>query len=285
MGNYFKYKKADMNRLKNRKIACLTLDLEQDHGGLLDKPEYHGFSVIDPLVEFLKNKNIPLTCFVQGSLFESHPNIIDKFSSIQTEFELHTYKHSEYEVINHEYEIKTGKIAYENYFGYQPKAYRSQAGIISEKLFTILSSEGFKFDSSVIPAFRPGVYNGLDNPTVPHLLCESQIFEFPVSTSVFKIPISLSYLKLMGRIYFKLLEMSNLPDLVIFCFHLHDLQLLKSSKNIPYDHFPLHHKIAFKRTYSSDNGFELLKEFVEMLSRKGYSFSDLNTVYELLGEF
>ena len=69
-----RYTILGLNNFKYKKIACLTLDVEQDYGDLLDEPNYEGLKYIPKLVRFLKERNIPLTCFVKGSLFETHPN-------------------------------------------------------------------------------------------------------------------------------------------------------------------------------------------------------------------
>lgn len=283
MDQYVKFKMVDMDKILNQKIVCLTLDFEQDHGGLLDKPSYEGFCNIDPLLNFLKSRRIPLTCFVQGSLFDTHPEEVEKFSEIKTEYELHTYQHQEYQEIDHSFEIKKGRKSFKNYFGRDPLAYRSQAGIISDELFSILVKENFKFDSSIIPSIRPGVYNGIKCPVSPHFLCDSQILEFPVSvySPFFRIPISLSYLKLLGKPYYNLLKISKLPNLIVFGFHLHDLQPLKASQQIPFEKFAFHHRMAFKRVYSN-NGMNLFKTFIDMLLEREYSFLTLNNVYEKL---
>ena len=66
--------------IENRKTACLTLDLEQDYGDLLEKPGYEGLEHIPELVNLLKQRGLPLTCFVQGS--PRIPHIKLKFSPV-----------------------------------------------------------------------------------------------------------------------------------------------------------------------------------------------------------
>lgn len=281
-----KYTIIDLTKLKNRKIACLTLDLEQDYGDLLDEPSYEGLSHIDTVVSLFRERGIPLTCFVQGSLFETHPSAIEKLSALDIEFEVHTYSHPKPKEIDHEFEIGKGKEAFAKFWGREPIAYRSPAGVVDEKMFSILPLYGFKFDSSVIPSVRPGVFNSLNKPIVPYSLNDSSMIEFPVTvvSNLFRVPISLSYVKLLGKPYFYLLRSSNLPNLIIFAFHLHDLYTLSSSSNIPFQKFPFLYRAIFRRIYTrrSDNGMELLQDLVALFSSKGYRFLKLIDVYGLI---
>ncbi|MEN4006016.1 MAG: polysaccharide deacetylase family protein [Methanobacteriaceae archaeon] len=96
-----KHELINLDRFKNNKIACITLDLEQDHGGLLEEPSYEAFSLINSVKDYFKRMSIFLTCFVQGTIFETHPEIVDNLSKENIEFELHTYSHPEvYWIIN-----------------------------------------------------------------------------------------------------------------------------------------------------------------------------------------
>jgi len=280
-----KYSFIDLEKLKGSQIACITLDLEQDHGGLLKEPSHEAFLLADDLINYFKEKSIPLTCFVQGSLFETHPEIVEDFSSqLNIEFELHTYSHPELREINHKYEIKNGKNAFYNFFGNYPKGYRSQAGIFNQELFSSLSYDGFKFDSSIIPSLRPGFYNGLNLPSIPHRLSDFNLNEFPITTfsKLLRIPVSLSYLKLLGKPYTALLNMSKLPNFVNFSFHLHDLKNLNSSKKIQFDKISPIYGPILKRTYKNDKGMEILDKFINILLKRNYNFLKLEDFYNML---
>ena len=278
-----RYKIINLDKFKNKKIVCLTLDVEQDYGDLLDEPSYEAFSCIDVLIDFLKEKSIPLTCFVQGSLFETHPYVIEQLSTLDVEFEVHTYSHPKPGEINHKFEIKRGRDAFRKFFGKEPLGYRSSSGVVSEEMFSLLPLYGFKFDSSVVPSLRPGVYNSLTKPIIPYFLCNS-IIEFPVTvfSKLLRIPISLSYLKLLGKPYLDVLKKKQLPNLVIFSFHLHDLKILNSSSKIPFEKFPLVYRLIFKRIYKNNNGMKLLKDFIDILLQKDYTFLKLKEVYKML---
>jgi peptidoglycan/xylan/chitin deacetylase (PgdA/CDA1 family) len=283
--NKGKYKILDLANLKHEKIACLTLDLEQDYGDILAQPSYEGIKHTRELVSYFQEKNIPLTCFVQGSLLETHPDQIEQWCKLDADFELHSYSHQSPKERHIEAEVERGKKAYLNFFNREPLGYRAPLGVISEADYELLARHGFKFDSSIFPSFRPGAFNNLRMPTVPYFLPSSGIAEFPITvfSSFIRIPISLSYVKLLGKPYFYLLRSIKLPDLIIFCFHLHDLYTLSSSKNIPFKKFSPLYRTVFRRIYTgrSNNGIGLLQNFVNLFSNKGYRFLKLIDIYRL----
>ncbi len=269
--------------LRNLKAICLTLDLEQDYGDLLDKPSYEGLEHIPELVSFLREKNIPLTCFVQGSLFETHSTQIKALSALDIEFELHSYSHRRPKEVDTKLEIEKGKQAYRKFFGKDPVGYRSPLGIITDKDYQILASNGFGFDSSIFPSLRPGAFNNLTKPTKPYFVNNSKIIEFPLTvfSPIIRIPTSLSYIKLLGKPRLFLLRALPLPNLVIFGFHLHDLFELGSSKKIPLEKSSFIYKKIFGRIYHGGrDGLSLLQQLIAIFHQKGYAFSKLEDVYQ-----
>ncbi|MFC2002741.1 polysaccharide deacetylase family protein [Chloroflexota bacterium] len=271
--------------LESRKIVCLTLDVEQDYGELLDEPSYEGLEHIPELVSFFKERNIPLTCFVQGSLFETHPAQIEELMTLDAEFELHSYSHPRPGKTDFEFEVKKGTEAYRRFFAKDPLGYRAPLGYFNGKTdYEVLVSNGFKFDSSMWPFLRPGVFNNLRKPTKPYFVNDSRIIEFPapVFSSVIRIPIALSYIKLLSKPYLYLLRTSLFPRLIIFNFHLHDLFELSSSKKIPFEKCSIMYSKIFRRIYYEGqlNGLKLLDEFMSLCHKRQYEFLKLVNVYE-----
>lgn len=271
--------------LHGNRIACITLDLEQDYGDLgycFNHPTYLGFSILPDVVEFFRRENLPMTCFVQGSILVDYPEIIDQFNGLDVEFEVHSFSHPTLETINHTSEIQQSQESYRNFFGKNPPGYRSPCGMISEEMFSQLFKHGFQFDSSVMPSFRPGVYNALTSPVTPYWI-NPPLMEFPVAVAspILRSPLSLSYQKLLGSPYQLLLQLISLPQVLIFGFHLHDLVVLPSWKQIPSS--PLL-KPVLKRMWGRSDGMRVLRDFISILRQKGYQFSKMEQLYALFRE-
>jgi len=280
-----KYVETDVC-LENSKGICLTLDLEQDYGDLLDKPVYNGLTYIPDLVSRLKDSHVPLTIFVQGSLLENFPNAIERLCKLDVEFELHSYSHLKYKNTNTQYEVVSGKKAYIKYFGKNPKGYRFPSGIFNHNDYAILAMNGFQFDSSVFPSVRPGAFNNLNMPIKPYYLVEHKIVELPftVFSRFVRIPIALSYIKLLGWPYLELLKLSPLPNVIIFNFHMHDLFTLPTASNLNIKESSLLNRNIYKRIYQQkrNDGFVLLERVIAMFQARKYDFMKLEAIYDLV---
>jgi peptidoglycan/xylan/chitin deacetylase (PgdA/CDA1 family) len=282
------YAIIDMDKLGRERVVCLTLDLEKDYGEFVDEPSYEGLEHIPDLVGFLKKRCLPLTCFVQGSLLETHRAEIEQLCALGVEFELHSYSHPNPRARDMKFEVERGKQSYINFFNKEPLGYRSPSGVINQADYEILAANRFRFDSSVFPSLRPGTFNNLRKPTTPYLLNKTQIIEFPfaVFSRVVRIPIALSYIKLLGKLWVSFLRMANSPNLVVFGFHLHDLFKLSSSNKIPLDSYSFIYRKILERIYQDQkiNGLLLLDEVTAALQSKGYIFLKLADVYEAMSK-
>jgi len=271
--------------LEDKKVVCLTLDVEQDYGDLLQKPSYEGLQHISELVDFFLGMDIPLTCFVQGSLLETHGAQIEQLFNLNVEFELHSYSHLRQHKVSTKFEIERGKDAYRRFFGKEPVGYRSSLGVTNGKHYEILASNGFRFDSSVFPTLRPGAFNNLRKPTKPYLVDDFGVVEFPftVFSDIIRVPIGLSYIKLLGRPYLYLLKKSTLPNLIVFGFHMHDLFQLNSTNEIPIGKSPFIYRRVFKRIYQgSKDGLAIMGEVINLFQKRNYAFLRLIDVYHTI---
>jgi len=210
----------------SNKIACVTLDLENDW--YFDEPGYDHltFEYIDDYIELIQDLDIPVTFFVVGKTIERFPDVIDKLDAeLECEFHLHSYQHDTSKSYDFRTEIQRGKEAFESHFGYEPMGYRAPQGNIEPHEFEILEEEGFLFDSSVFPSYRPGVYNNLNAPLKPYVPDPvDNLLEVPIgATPLTRIPAAHSYLKLLGRPYLAYLSKCSLPDPLVYNVHLHDL--------------------------------------------------------------
>jgi len=275
----------DLSKIENRRIACFSLDVEHDYGTLSQVPQYEGLKNIPRLVGLFKDLDMPLTCFVQGSLFETHPEEINRFFDLDVEIEPHSYSHPSPEKMNFDFEVKKSCSVYKECVGSTPLGYRSPDGYVnSERYYETLFKSGIKYDSSIFPSFRPGRFNHMNYPTQPYSVFDGKILELPFSvlSPYLRIPISLSYFKLFGRYGLQALQWFPLPDLIIFDFHLHDLTRLSNVDTIiEQNSLSYSNSMILKRTYCNkgNQGFSFLEKFIEMLNSNGYEYTKLEDIY------
>lgn len=205
------------------KRACLTLDLEPDCGGRLDSLD--SLARIDAVVDLVRDLALPLTVFVTGRILDERPEAIRALSVLpRIEFGVHAYSHRLGLADNGD-EIRRGVAAYRRYFHQSPCGYRAPQGRINAADLDVLRAEGLTYDSSVFPTIRPGVFNNLGAPNVPHLHRESGLLEIPVTAlRPLPIPLGLGYLRLLGRAGARAaVAVARLPETVVMGFHLHDI--------------------------------------------------------------
>lgn len=267
-----------MKEEKNRRKIFLTLDLEKDYGTALNKDFFYALGNSEELITFLKKNDIPLTVFIQTKILEKKL-LPDCFLSknIQIEFCVHSYSHEIRNQISFVQEIKKSTSIFQDYFDVSPKGYRAPDGVIYRSDLELLKKYGYDYDSSIFPTWRPGRFNNLRTSKKPFIL-RNAIFEIPFSiyNLGLPIPITLSYLKILGNPFLKLCLNGKLPENIIFDFHLHDLTPpIKSYQNLP-----IFYKLIYKRNFLE--GFKIFKKFVLFHKTKGTIFETLNHYYNEL---
>lgn len=245
------------------KFICLTLDLERDYGYF---DTYKSFENIDLFLKLIKKYDLKITVFLVGNLIEQKKEFIEKFKSVSVEFALHSYRH---DIENKDprfkqEEIIKAKTVYFNYFKKNPLGYRAPQGAITSSELKELVRQGFKYDCSIFPYWRPGVYNNLKFPTKPFLLSVG-LLEIPLSAlPIIRLPISLSYIQFFGWNFYKLfLKLFGWPSLMVFDLHLHNLKKIRSLRGAPW-----YARLFYLR--NQNNGFRVLEEFIKLIKSKGY---------------
>ena len=168
-------------------------------------------------------------------------------------------------------DLLKGIDAFRSFFGHDPVGYRAPLGKITRNQMEILNSEGFVFDSSVFPSYRPGVYNNMRKPVTPyHPIVGSEFTEYPVAvSSPFRIPVAQSYLKLFGYPYRNYLQRVSLPKPMIFVSHLHDF--------FPTDAHQYRGSLMSKiHKRNIDKSPEILEEFAAGMVDKGWEFTKMS---------
>ena len=261
---------------EDEKLACLTLDLENDW--YFDEPGYDHltFEYIDEFVELISSLGVPLSIFAVGRTIERYPDVIDRLDDeLDCEFHLHSYSHDVTKSYDFESEVCKGIEAYENHFGHRPIGYRAPQGNITDGEVSLLEELGFEFDSSIFPSYRPGVYNNLSAPLTPYIPAgASSLMEIPPGAfSGIRIPTSHSYFKLLGRPLSSYFSVSPLPNVLIYNIHLQDLY-----KTDSHDHLQFPKEWIMKRNLR--NSERILRENISTIHSRGYKWTRMTEVYD-----
>lgn len=248
---------------QKEKYFCLSLDLEKDYGYF---ETYQAFNNLDSIFDLLKKYNLKLTVFLVGYLIEQKPEIIEKLKTAPVEFALHSYSHDIYNNDSDfkQQDIRRAKRVYLDYFKEEPMGYRAPRGAITQAEIGELTKQGFRYDSSMFPYWRPGLFNNLRIPKEPFFL-PGGLLEIPPSVlPIVRLPISLSYIQFFGWNFYKLfLKLFGWPRILVFDLHLHNLKKARSLRGLP-----LYARIFYFR--NQNKGFRIFEDFIKSVKKQGY---------------
>ena len=261
------------------RTVYLTLDFECDFGTALSRNTYEAVDYVDEFVDLLESTDMPLTCFVQTELLDRRPEAVEKLRECdqQVNFHPHSHTHSKRDATSMGYEITRSTDRFTEFFGQSPVGYRFPNGNVRDTDYRLLSEEGYGFDASVFPTWRPGHFNNTHAATVPTYLRRYDLFEMPftVLSPSIPIPTGLSYCRFFGRPLTNYLVRAG-PSSVVFNVHLHDLATPSSAAGLS----PL-----YRALYSrNEDGLTLLREVLTRYRQRGYGFDTLDSVHNTLRE-
>lgn len=262
------------------RTTCITLDLEEDWS-IPNSPRANPtFGYLDQYIAMIEELDVPLTVFVVGETLERHPAVIDRLDAeLNVEFHLHSYQHDMSKSYDFADEIRSAKRAYQSHFDVDPIGYRAPQGNITPEELEHLETADFKFDSSVFPSYRPGVYNNLRAPLMPYRPSVTEhLIEIPFAAAPYlRIPIAMNYLKLLGNPYMSVLRRIPLPDVLVFDSHLQDYWLTDFHRHLPKPKRSL-------MTRNINRATDMFRDFVEFLRSDGFEFDLVSSVYaEVIG--
>lgn len=253
------------------KYLCYTLDLEEDHAGLLHD-YYEGLNYLEKFIHIVEENEIQISFFIQAKIFEKFPEKIELIRDYNFDIHLHSYLHSlrrSKDLKSTREDIEKSRRIYHDFFGAYPKGYRFPLGFVREKDYLVLNKLNFKFDSSIFPSLRFGFFNNLNKPLKPYKVHGIVEIPFSVISKMIRIPISLSYIKLFYPLHF-LMNYHFSP--LIFDFHMHDLFNLKITKNLNF------RKLHYIR--KSKKGLDIFLKFDKKLKKEGYNSVKIYEIYK-----
>lgn len=265
-----------------KRIACITLDMEPDHGDpqnkirLLEDPQY-----FERYISIIKKFNAKVTMFTVTRLFDSHGGMLRELAArIPLEFSVHSYSHDPHNACSLE-EVRLSQAAYEKFTGRKPLGYRAPIGRIDRQGLAHLLNHGFAYDASVYPSFRPGKfgYNNLHMPNMPFRIVRNDgksLVEFPF-TAIEKVRVvfALSYAKLFGwGVYSLFLNLFGLPEISLLLTHPYDFYFGR----IPNNNVDGLERMAMNRNTGRE--FDIFEKILAFLQRRGYDFCFVSEVFE-----
>jgi hypothetical protein len=262
-----------------KKTICFSIDVEPDFGNLLPKNQYYGKHHLSTLKRIVDEYDLKITAFVTGKTLEDNPDIIDSLRSMKAEIEQHSYSH----LTSGDSKIKDiaqGIEAHKRLLGTLPIGYRAPKGMITKQELLYLGKSGIKFDSSVFPTVFPGRYSRVGFPTEPFNVEGSNIIEMPFATvPTVRIPITLSYMQLLGlKIFQFLFRLFGLPNLIVYDFHTFELGITPS-----YSELTLIPRFGYYRAQRNyKDPAVVFEEFVKYILAKGYKSKYMIDVYKQL---
>jgi len=153
---------------------------------------------VDVLLDLLAEHDVIGTFFVLGWVADRHPHVIRRIADAGHEIASHGWWHYRVTALQPEEfreEVRSSKALLEDITGHPVSGYRAPSFSITpdcQFAFDILLEEGYLYDSSVFPIWRPN-YGWPGAPPIPHVkpCANGSLLEFPLATSLwgpFRIP-------------------------------------------------------------------------------------------------
>ena len=266
-------------RRHEQKTAIVSIDVEADYAG----PKQVGLDRLPELLSLVRELNVPLTAFVEGKLFVKRPALCESLIEAGADIQLHCYDHSLGGETPHS--LARGVAAYRRIVGRRPEGYRAGSYRLSGEIYQALLDNGFRWDSSIMPAiglggrprlaFRPGDY----------FLLDGRLVEFPVAAwRGIPLPLTHAYRRLMKRPGETLLRrICTLPRLLVYNMHMVDLVWTGSLGSSPLS--PMMKGLYLCAWGSNrENSFNSLREFCGFLRGEGYTFATASGTYRTVAD-
>ena len=245
-------------------VALLSFDVEE-----FDLPKEHGEEIsleegvkvsaegLERILKVLKKTGVKVTFFVTGNFANSRPDLAREIRNAGHEIACHGVNHFE----PGESDIVESKKIIEKIAGVKVTGYRQpRMGSIN---YDELKRCGYKYDSSVNPAFIPGRYNHLDVPR--ELFIENGIVEVPTSVATFmRVPLfwlALHLFPLMMYVGFAKMAVKKTGYFATY-FHPWEFAEISSFKSVP----------SYIKHNSGKKMADRLFKVILKLQKKGYAF-------------
>ncbi|MFP4056844.1 MAG: polysaccharide deacetylase family protein [Candidatus Brocadiia bacterium] len=257
------------------RLAAITCDVEPDYGNRVGSAELlENGRHLDALAVRCRELEVPLSVFVVTGYLGRCPDLARVIAERGPDAHAHSHAHemARYRERSAS-EIRCSQEAFAGCFGRPALGYRAPQGLVVPGDSAALAASGYAFSASVFPARRRGVFDYRALPQVPWRW-RSGVVELPfASTLGRRRMLTLSYLKLLGTLYWRrALRPERLPPVLVIDSHLHDYFVPRA-----YGRLPLAFRLAYRR--NKHRGLALLAWLVARLRELGYQFFSMTELY------
>jgi len=181
------------------------------------------------LLRKLKKMHITATFFTEGFLARLMPELVAEVAEEGHEIACHGHYH--YPLVwlsidKAREEVRKARRTLEDVLGRPPLGFRAPRFMVNQKVLQVLEDEGFLYDSSIVPFWRPRRYRHLWVPRLPFFPTpKKKLIELPVSVvNMLRLPLGLPWMnRVGGSLFFKLLKLFGTTNPIVIYLHLHDL--------------------------------------------------------------
>lgn len=157
------------------------------------------FKGLDKILDLLRKNDSKATFFVVGDLLESNPEILDKIMSGGHEIGFHTMKHTRLDSPNFRSEFKDELKRFEKLTFGKSIGFRAPTFSLNEKsswAINELVSNGYKYDSSVMPA-KTNMYGMPSAERFPYRITNSSLGKNDPNGTLIEFPLMVT--KFLGK--------------------------------------------------------------------------------------
>lgn len=235
-------------------------DLPKEHGGEISVKK--GVEVssggLQKILDLLKRQEVKATFFVTGNFAKINPGLVKEIAKDGHEVACHGIDHFKPQ----KSDVLESKKIIEKVAGVKVSGYRQPR--MFEISYEGLERCGYKYDSSVNPAFIPGRYNHFDIPRKPFF--EKGVLEIPTSVATsMRVPLFwLSLHFFPKKMYVKMAKMA-IERTGYFATYFHPWEF--ADELVEYKEVP-----SYIKKNSGDKLVERLDFVISNLKKQGYSF-------------
>ena len=259
-------------RYSPKKVAVLSIDLEYDYGG----SRAEALDRLPDLLAVIQRAGAPLTIFVEGRLFSQRPDLCALLLEAGADLQLHCWSHQ----APSETAESLGRSAqaFEKFVGTRPSGYRAGTYRLTEEVFQALVTEGFAWDSSILPGIGIGNHSSRAFRKGDWFVLDEVLTEFPVASwRRLGIPFTQSYRQLLGPFLESALSRAlPLPTLLVYDMHMTDLV---PDGRIWESPLPLWLKSGQALVRRRSHGLNNLAALIELLRGRGYEWTTLSNCH------